>query len=34
MWMETHWVGRGGIVGLGIAAIDIAPIQKNYLDFI
>ena len=24
MWMETHWVGRGGIVGLGIAAIDIA----------
>lgn len=24
MWMETHWVGRGGIVGLGIAAVDIA----------
>ena len=24
MWMDTHWVGRGGIVGLGIAAIDIA----------
>ena len=24
MWMETHWVGRGGIVGLGMAAVDIA----------
>ncbi len=24
MWMETHWVGRGGIIGLGMAAIDIA----------
>ena len=24
MWMETHWIGRGGIVGFGIAAIDIA----------
>ena len=24
MWMDTHWVGRCGIVGLGIAAIDIA----------
>jgi L-alanine-DL-glutamate epimerase-like enolase superfamily enzyme len=24
MWMETHWIGRGGIVGLGMAAIDIA----------
>ena len=24
MWMDTHWIGRGGIVGLGMAAVDIA----------
>lgn len=24
MWLETHWIGRGGVVGLGMAAIDIA----------